>query len=136
MGRILRGALVLAAIGVVAFVVWTVAAGDDEPTVREAPSNRDGLSVADAINRAPKVAFAVRGFIVDDGAFVQLCERIVLETPPKCAGSVLLLRNLDLARVNLEERGGVRYTAEPVILGGRVDGTQLSVVDVLAATEE
>lgn len=125
----------LAAVGVIGVVVWTLAGGNDQPTVRRAESNGDGLSVMDAINRAPNIAFAVRGYVVDDGAFVQLCNGLELSSPPKCVGPSLLLRNLDLARINLVTAKTVKYTKDPVILGGNVDGTQLLVVDVLAPSD-
>ena len=137
MRRVGTWLLVLAAVVVLVVVgVAVFGGGDDEPSERIAESNKDGLSVNDAINRAPDVAFAVRGYVFDDGAFVQLCQGIVLSDPPKCHGPSMLVRNLDLARVNLVRAGTVRYTKEPVILGGRVDGTQLSVVDVLAAGDD
>jgi hypothetical protein len=136
MRRVLTGALVIAALAVLVVVGVAVFGGDDDtPPVTQAESNDDGLSVGEAINRTPDVAFAVRGYVFDDGAFVQLCQGIVHDKPPKCRGPSVLLRNLDLARVNLEESRGVRYTAEPVLLGGRIDGTQLFVVDVLSSTE-
>ena len=133
MRRWLSWLLVLAAIGVIIVVVSTLVGGDDAPAVHEAKSNADGLSVTDAINRAPDVSFAVRGYVFDDGAFVQRCQGITMSSPPSCRGPVLLLHDLDLARVNLVDGTTVRYTDEPVILGGRINGTQLFVVDVLAS---
>ena len=134
MRRVLNALVVLAAIGVIVFVIVSVARPDsnDEPSVRLAKSDDHGLSVRDAINRAPNVAFAVRGFVVDDGAFVQLCEGIQDTKPPRCAGSVLLVRNLDQSRLDMRRSGKVRWTPDPVVLGGKVDGTQLYVADVLA----
>ena len=111
-------------------------AGDDGEDFEEVTSDETALAVADAINRNPGVAFAVRGWVYDDGAFLQLCNGLIDGDPPRCRGPVLLLKNLDLRRLDLEEgdRDGttVRYTAEPVVLGGTVDGTQLSVVEVLS----
>lgn len=134
MRRVLNALIVLAAVGVIAFVVVSLTRGDDsaEPSVTVAKSDDKALSVKDAINRSPNVAFAVRGYVIDDGAFVQLCEGIQDTKPPRCAGSVLLVRNLDIARVNTNRSGKVRWTPEPVVLGGRIDGTQLYVLDVLA----
>ncbi|MEN3272570.1 MAG: hypothetical protein V7636_1331 [Actinomycetota bacterium] len=132
--RVLNALLVLAAIGVIVFVIVSLTRGDsdDEPSVKLSESDDAALSVKEAINRAPNVAFAVRGYVFDDGAFVQLCEGMQDTNPPRCAGSVLLVRNLDLARLNTHTSGKVRWTPEPVVLGGRIDGTQLYVLDVLA----
>ncbi|MEA3019105.1 MAG: hypothetical protein QOI47_629 [Actinomycetota bacterium] len=136
--RVVTALVIVAAAGILGLVLWTLTIGGARtPAVREAASNAEGLSVGDAVNRAPTVSFAVRGFVVDDGAFVQLCESLLMTKPPKCRGPVMLVRNLDLARLNLKSgtRGGrrIRYTDQPVILGGRVDGTQLSVEDVLGS---
>jgi len=133
MRRWLSWLLVIAAVGVVVVVATSFIGGNDAPAVHEATSNADGLSVTDAINRAPDVDFAVRGYVFDDGSFVQLCQGITMSSPPSCRGPVLLLHDLDLARVNLLDAKTVRYTDEPVILGGRINGTQLFVVDVLAS---
>lgn len=133
MRRAVTALLVVASIAVVVIVVVSFVGGDDgAPSVKLAESNDRGLSVKDAINRSPEIAFAVRGYVVDDGAFVQLCEGLQKTNPPRCGGSVLLVRNLDLARVNTEHKGKVRWTPEPVVLGGKIDGTQLYVLDVLA----
>jgi hypothetical protein len=132
--RILNALLVLAAVGVILVVVISLTRSDDgdEPSVKYAKSDETAISVKEAINRAPNVAFAVRGYVFDDGAFVQLCEGMQETSPPRCAGSVLLARNLDLARLNTHRSGTVRWTPDPVVLGGRIDGTQLYVLDVLA----
>jgi hypothetical protein len=136
MRRLVSALLVVAAIGVLGVVVWSFVRDDgSDADVALTKSDAKALSVEDAVNRAPDVAFAVRGYVVDDGAFVQLCQGIQKTRPPRCGGAVVLLRNLDLARLNLERSGKVRYTPEPVILGGRLDGTQLYVLDVVAAGE-
>jgi hypothetical protein len=136
MRRLVSALLVVAAIGVLGVVVWSFVRDDgSDADVDRVKSDDHALSVNDAINRAPGVAFAVRGYVVDDGAFVQLCEGLQKTHPPRCGGAVALLRNLDLARLHLERSGRVRYTPEPVVLGGRIDGTQLYVLDVLATDE-
>lgn len=141
MKRLLMGLLVLAAIGVLVIVVFSLFGGDDdgEPDIREVQSDERGLSVKEAIGRAPEDTFAVRGFAYDDGAFIQLCNGLTDDSPPRCVGPSVLLLDLDLQRLPLErgEIDGRRvlYTEEPVLLGGNLDGTQLRVVDVLIDAE-
>ncbi|HEX4904864.1 MAG TPA: hypothetical protein VFU93_05405 [Acidimicrobiales bacterium] len=141
MKRLLTGLLVLAAIGVLVIVVFSLLGGDDdgEPDIREVQSDERGLSVKEAIGRAPEDTFAVRGFAYDDGAFIQLCNGLTDDSPPRCVGPSVLLLDLDLQRLPLErgEIDGRRvlYTEEPVLLGGNLDGTQLRVVDVLIDAE-
>lgn len=134
------GGVVLAAVvaaGVQSFFGEDDDGGDGDYV--EATSDDEALSVLDAINRNPTVPFAVRGWVYDDGAFVQLCHGLRAGSPPTCRGPVLLLRNLDLARLDMEsgdwDGTPVRYTEDPVILGGTVDGTQMSVVEVLAESD-
>lgn len=137
MKRILTGLLVLAAVGVLGVLAFSFFGDDDggEPEIREVLSDERGLSVREAIARAPEDTFAVRGFAYDDGAFIQLCNGLTDHSPPRCAGPSILLLDLDLQRLPLErgEVDGRRvlYTEEPVLLGGNLDGTQLRVVDVL-----
>jgi hypothetical protein len=137
MRRVGTALLVLAALGVLAVLAFTLVGGDDdgEPEIREVLSDERGLSVKEAIARAPEDTFAVRGFAYDDGAFIQLCNGLTDQSPPRCVGPSILLLDLDLQRLPLErgEVDGRRvlYTAEPVLLGGDLDGTQLRVVDVL-----
>ena len=126
-------ALVLA-IGVRAF--FSDDSGGDADFV-EVQSDDTALDPEDAILRAPVgTAIAVRGYVYDDGSFVQLCDGLTDGDPPTCRGPSLLLRGLDLARLALErdEIDGttVLYTEEPIVLGGTVDGTQLDVVEVLS----
>ena len=126
-------ALVLA-IGVRAFFSDD---GDGEADFVEVESDDAALDPDDAILRAPVgTAIAVRGYVYDDGSFVQLCDGLTGDEPPRCRGPALLLRGLDLARLALErdEIDGttVLYTKEPIVLGGTVDGTQLDVVEVLS----
>ena len=123
----------LIAIGVRAFFDG----GDDAPAYDEVESDDDALDPGDATLRAPVgTAIAVRGYVYDDGAFLQLCDTLSDDEPPRCVGPSLLLRGLDLARLALEEGEvdgtTVLYTDEPVTLGGTVDGTQLDVVEVLS----
>lgn len=129
------GAIVVALLVVAGSRAFFSDDADGEPDFEEVESDDVALSVMDAINRNPTVPFAVRGYVYDDGAFLQLCNGLVDGAPPRCRGPVLLLQDLDLARLNLEEGEqdgtAVRYSAEPVILGGTIDGTQMAVVEVL-----
>ena len=137
MKRVLSGLVVLAALGVLGVLALSLFGGDDDdgPDIREVLSDERGLSVKEAIARAPEDTFAVRGFAYDDGAFIQLCNGLTDQSPPRCVGPSILLLDLDLQRLPVQdgEIDGRRvlYTEEPVLLGGNLDGTQLRVVDVL-----
>ena len=100
-------------------------------------SDETALDPQDASIRAPEEAIAVRGYVYDDGSFLQLCDGLTDGDPPTCRGPSLLLRNLDLARLDLTEGEvdgtDVLYSAEPVVLGGTVLGTELTVLEVLVS---
>jgi hypothetical protein len=111
--------------------------GDDGDDFVEVTSDEAAIAPGDAIQRAPAdAAIAVRGYVYDDGAFVQLCQGLQDGDPPTCRGPSLLLKNLDLARLALveDEVDGrtIHYTEEPVTLGGTVLGTELTVLEVLS----
>ena len=137
MRRIGTALLVIAALVVLGVLAFSLFGDDDdgEPDIREVQSDERGLSVSEAIGRAPEDTFAVRGFAYDDGAFIQLCNGLTDQSPPRCVGPSILLLDLDLGRLPIKEGDidGTRvlYTDEPVLLGGNLDGTQLRVVDVL-----
>lgn len=122
----------------VAVAVRAFFGGDDEPRRVEVASDEQAISVADAIRRAPRQTIAIRGYVYDDGSFLQLCNGLVDGDPPRCLGPSALLRNLDLARLDLErgERDGVdvAWTAEPVLLGGTIAGTEVTVAEVLSGS--
>ena len=100
-------------------------------------SDETALDPQDASIRAPSKAIAVRGYVYDDGSFLQLCDGLTDGDPPTCRGPSLLLRNLDLARIDLTEGEvdgtTVLYSAEPVVLGGTVLGTEMTVLEVLVS---
>jgi len=125
---------IVVAVGIRAFF----GADDDGADHVEVESDSAALSVADAVRRAPPTAIAVRGYVYDDGSFLQLCNGLVDGDPPTCRGPSVLLRNLDIARLALVEGevGGVDvlYSDEPVLLGGKVVGTELEVVEVLSGS--
>lgn len=134
------GAIVVALLVVAGVRAFFTDEPDEDEEFQEAESDDEALSVLDAINRNPQVPFAVRGWVYDDGAFLQLCHGFSTDGEPRCKGPVLLLQNLDVARLDLErgEWNGeeVRYTAEPVILGGTIDGTQMAVVEILSSAPD
>lgn len=111
--------------------------GSGEPDFIEVHSDDTAVDPRDATLRAPVgTAIAVRGYIYDDGSFVQLCDGLIDGDPPRCRGPALLVRGLDLARLSLThgdvDGTAVLYSEEPVVLGGTVDGTQMDVVEVLS----
>ena len=127
---------VLVAVGVLAFFGDDGGGGED---FVEAASDDRAISVADAIRRAPSGTIAIRGYVYDDGSFLQLCNGLVIERdPPACRGPSALLRNLDLARLDLVRATvdgvDVAYTAEPVLLGATILGTEVTVVEVLSGS--
>lgn len=124
---------VLVAVGVRAFF------GDDGGRdIREIASDEAAIDPEDALARAPAgKVIAVRGFVYDDGSFVQLCDGLTGDDPPRCVGPSLLVKNLDLARLALEEAEidgvSVLYTDEPIVLGGTVLGADITVTEVLSS---
>ena len=127
---------VLVAVGVRAFFGGDDGGGED---FVEAASDEQAISVGDAIRRAPSGTIAIRGYVYDDGSFLQLCNGLVIERdPPACRGPSALLRNLDLARLDLVQATvdgvDVAYTSEPVLLGATILGAEVTVVEVLSGT--
>lgn len=127
--------LLVVALVAVALAALRFVAGLDEPEVETAGSDERAFSILDALQQA-ETDIAVRGHVYDDGAFLQLCAGLKGDGPPTCAGPSLLLRQLDLARLDLEEgetAAGteVLWTEEPVVVTGSLDGTVFNATDIL-----
>jgi hypothetical protein len=67
-----------------------------------------------------------RGFLVDAGDAVRLCDALAESYPPQCAGESLLVEG-DLPKVDWSETEGVRWTDGQVTLRGKVSDGILRV---------
>jgi hypothetical protein len=144
--RLVPALAVVGAIAVVVIVLLSLVGGDgdgasdEDPDADRVESDDVAVSVSEAVARQPLVPFVIRGYVYDDGAFVQLCNALTREDLRRCGGPSVLLEDLDLGRLALarDEADGraVRYTEEPVLLGGTLDGTTFSVEDILAVPDD
>lgn len=89
---------------------------------RAAPALLSALALA-ACGGGEDVA---RGYLVDDGTAVWLCEALAESYPPQCAVSSLRVEG-DLPDVPWTEAQGVRWTDEQVELRGEVEGDVIRV---------
>lgn len=87
------------------------------------------LSVSAALDRDDGPT-RVSGFVVADEQRVRLCELLLESFPPQCGGATLDLDLPDSVAVGLDEEGGVRWTANPVVVTGSLDGDLLRVTAV------
>jgi hypothetical protein len=131
--RVMRVVVIGAAAGLVALVGLRVAELLDDPPKPELAALRsDETSVADALRRAPAGTIIVRGYVfAGDGFPVRVCSGILRESPPKCVGPFLELRNLDPSRVPVRQQGSVIWSPETVGFLGQVDRDRLVVQELL-----
>jgi hypothetical protein len=72
----------------------------------------------------------VRGFFLASGGERRLCSAFAESAPPQCQGLSLILRGQILKVLPpLREAAGVRWSEEPVVLTGRVEGQTLVLID-------
>ncbi len=67
-----------------------------------------------------------RGFLVDAGGAVRLCNALAESYPPQCGGESFLVDG-PLPNVEWSEAEGVRWTDRPVTVRGMVDDGVLRV---------
>ncbi len=121
MKRILFLLTVLAIAGVVA-----AACGDEEGGVASGPISGvgPGISVDEALTSNLKGPLLINGLLhVEDGQ-VRLCAVLAESFPPQCGGRFLVVKGLDLMKVDgLTREGPVTWSDRPVqVLGALEDG--------------
>lgn len=98
---------------------------------------REGeLTVNEALGTVTERPIAVRGYVFMRERFPpELCTGRIPGEPPRCLGPSLVLRDLDLGRLDLrrfdDEGVEVVWTSEPVALLGRIDTATLTVTEIL-----
>lgn len=110
---------------------------EDPPKPEIAVKRTDETSVADAFRLQPQGTIIIRGYVfTGDGFPVRVCDGILRESPPKCVGPFLELRNLDPSRVPVriqedKERGAVIWSPESVAFLGQVAQDRFIVQELL-----
>ena len=121
MNRILFLLTVLAIAGVVA-----AACGDDEGDVASGPISGvgPGISVDEALTSNLKGPLLINGLLHVEGGQVRLCAVLAESFPPQCGGRFLVVKGLDLMKVDgLTREGPVTWSDRPVqVLGALEDG--------------
>ncbi len=107
-------------------VVVAVACGDDEGDVASGPISGvgPGISVDEALTSNLKGPLLINGLLhVEDGQ-VRLCAVLAESFPPQCGGRFLVVKGLDLMKVDgLTREGPVTWSDRPVqVLGALEDG--------------
>lgn len=136
--QFIRVAVIGIVVGLVVLVALRIMELTDDPPKPEAAKPREGeTSVAEAFRLQPAGAVIVRGYVfTGDGFPVRVCDGIVRESPPRCVGPFLELRNLDPSRVPVraqddKERGRIIWSPEPVAFLGQVNRDRLLVQELL-----
>jgi hypothetical protein len=123
--------------GFVAVAVLAVRALDRPEATRVAEARSGELPVAEALAASGEGRLAVRGYVHEGGGFpLRLCSGLQGGDPPRCVGPFLELLQVDAARFGLErgtdDRGRrVLWSPRPVTLLGTIEGTRMTVAQVL-----
>jgi hypothetical protein len=87
-----------------------------------------GLSVEEALASESSEPLLVNGALFARAGEVRLCSAVAESFPPQCAGSWLIVDDLDLAQIpDLQTEGEVSWSESVQVLG-RVKGDRLVVV--------
>ena len=87
-----------------------------------------GISVAEARRSRLDKPLLVNGYLVADDSRVRLCDELAESSPPRCGGASLEVHALDLDSLSdVESSGSARWTTQPRLLLGEVEGGVLTV---------
>ena len=125
MKRILFLITVLTIAGVVA-----AACGDDEGEVASGPisSVGPGISIDEVFITDLKGPLLINGLLHIENGQVRLCESLAESFPPQCGGKFLVVKGLDLLKMDgLTREGLVTWSEQSVQILGTVEGGKLTV---------
>lgn len=100
----------------------------DEPD-GSIPDDEDAISVIQLIASAPQGAVVVRGLLFDDGSGLRLCDALAESFPPQCPSDFVVIANPSDVAADFSVEQGVRWTDRPVLVLGRMAGSELTVID-------
>jgi hypothetical protein len=91
-----------------------------------------GISVAEALASRLEGPLLVRGWLWRaDAGDLRLCAELTDSIPPQCTKPQLIVKGLDLSKVEgLRREGGVTWSPQPVLVLGDVTGGVLKVSDL------
>ena len=125
--------LVLLAIVTIASVALA-ACGNDEGDQVSGPISGvgPGLSIAEALDSNLKDPLLVNGHLHVQNNQVRLCEVLAESLPPQCGGGILVVKGLDLKKMDgLTSAGSVTWSDQLVQVLGTVKGEVLTVSETV-----
>lgn len=87
-----------------------------------------GISVGEALAFRLEGPLLVRGWLWrPDGGDLHLCSGLSDSIPPECTKPWVMVKGMDLSKVDLRTEGGVTWSPQPVLALGDVTGGVLTV---------
>lgn len=104
--------------------------GDDapEPADTAAPTTSGmpadgGLTVAEALATDAEGPLTVRGFLLDDGTTVRLCDAVLESYPPQCGGDSVEVEGVAVAELEgATTEGEISWVEQASLTGELTDG--------------
>ena len=115
----------LVIVGVVA-----AACSDDEGAVASGPISGvgPGISIDEALTSNLKGPLLIKGLLHVEEGQVRLCAVLMESFPPQCGGSFLVVKGLDLMKMDgLTSEGSVTWSDRPVQVLGALEDEVLTV---------
>ena len=87
-----------------------------------------GISIGEAFNTDLKGPLLINGLLHVENGQVRLCESLAESFPPQCAGRFLVVKGLDLLKMDgLTREGSVMWSERSVQILGTLEGGELTV---------
>ena len=125
--------LVLFAVMTTASVVAAGCGGDDGGDDGDLVSSPisgvgPGISIGEVFNTDLKGPLLINGLLHIENGQVRLCESLAESFPPQCGGKFLVVKGLDLLKMDgLTREGSVTWSERSVQILGTVEGEELTV---------
>ena len=117
--------IVVAIVGVAA-----AACSDDDSDLVSGPISGvgPGISIGEVFITDLKGPLLINGLLHVENGQVRLCEALAESFPPQCGGRFLVVKGLDLMKMDgLTREGSVTWSEQPVQILGTVEGEELTV---------
>ena len=110
--------------------VVAAACGNDDSDLVSGPISGvgPGISIEEAFTSNLKGPLLINGHLHAEDGRVRLCAVLAESFPPQCGGRFLVVKGLDLTRIDgLAREGSVTWSEQAVQILGTVEGEELTV---------
>ena len=124
--------LFLLAVVTIVSLVGAACSDDDDFVSNPVSGVGPGISISEAFATDITGPLLINGNLHVQNGQARLCEVLAESFPPQCAGKFLVVKGLDLTKIDgLTSEGSVTWSAQAVQFLGTVDGEVLTISETV-----